>query len=168
MKKTRTHPCLVFVILVSCLLFTGCATRITGIPSWGGARAESGPAAALKAVRSAQSQTGKLYRSGGSSPRTGFDCSGLIWWAYRQHGVNVPRVTSDQANAGFGVSRSAMRVGDILVFNTGSGGRGLHTGLYAGRGSFIHSPSSGKRIRTDSVNNAYWSKRLIRVRRVVR
>ena len=118
-------------------------------------------------VDRAYSQLGKPYRYGGSTPR-GFDCSGLIWWAYRQHGVTVPRVTTDQARAGKAVKANAMRPGDVLVFKSRSSARGLHTALYAGNGTFVHSPSSGSRVRTDKIANSYWSKRLIRVRRILR
>lgn len=123
---------------------------------------------AIRVVRTAQTQIGKRYRAGGTSPATGFDCSGLIWWAFRQHGISVPRMTRDQATAGSGVSRSKVRPGDILVFKTRSGPAGLHTGLYAGNGAFVHSPSSGKRIRMDAMSDEYWSRRLIGVRRVMR
>ena len=126
------------------------------------------PVKAQKVVHTAYSQMGKQYRLGGASPQKGFDCSGLIWWAYRQHGINVPRVTDSQAKAGYEVGRSPMRPGDILVFDTNRGRTGLHTGVYTGNGRFVHSPTSGKRVREDSLNQEYWKKRLIRIRRVVR
>ena len=121
-----------------------------------------------RVAQTARSQIGAHYRLGGTTPK-GFDCSGLIWWAYRQHGINVPRVTDAQAKAGYGVGRGiAMRPGDILVFDTRRGRTGLHTALYTGNGRFVHSPTSGKRVREDSLSQEYWKKRLIRVRRIVR
>ena len=102
------------------------------------------PQRAQNIVRTASSQEGKQYRMGGASPSRGFDCSGLIWWAYRQNGLKVPRVTVDQARAGYAVPKSSPRPGDIMVFRTSSGPRGLHTGIYAGNNTFIHSPSRGK------------------------
>ena len=98
----------------------------------------------------------------------GFDCSGLIWWAYRQNGMSVPRVTVDQARAGQSVPKSLARPGDIVVFRTGQSPRGLHTGIYAGDDSFIHSPRRGERVRMESMNIPYWRSKLISVRRVVR
>ncbi len=154
--------------LALCLavLLAGCGPTIIGVPDWssGGSR-DSG--LGVRVAQTARSQIGVRYRLGGTTPR-GFDCSGLIWWAYRQHGINVPRVTEDQANAGFGVSRGAMRAGDILVFRTRQGRTGLHTALYTGRGNFVHSPSSGKKIREDNLSQEYWKRRLIRIRRIVR
>lgn len=154
------------VCLAACLLPGYSAKTITGLV-WREPEV-AGPAGSGSAVaRSALSQVGKPYRYGGSTPR-GFDCSGLIWWAYRQHGVTVPRVTTDQARAGKAVKANAMRPGDVLVFKSRSSARGLHTALYAGNGTFVHSPSSGSRVRTDKIANSYWSKRLIRVRRILR
>ncbi len=149
--------------LLLCLFVAGCGpTRITGIERAVVVPRTTGVGAQV--VSTAQTQLGKFYRYGGASPQTGFDCSGLIWWAYRQHGIKIPRVARDQAGAGSSVSRSGLRPGDILVFKTPN----LHTALYAGRGKFIHSPSSGKRVRHDEMKNPYWSKRLVRIRRVVR
>ena len=122
---------------------------------------------ARKAVKTAYTQMGKKYRSGGASPQKGFDCSGLIWWAYRENGVKVPRITTDQAHAGQQVPLSAARQGDILVFRTGSGPRGLHTGIYTGGNSFIHSPRQGENVRVESLEVPYWRNKLIAVRRVV-
>lgn len=118
-------------------------------------------------VRSAYSQMGKSYSAGGCSPRKGFDCSGLVWWSYRQHGYKIPRITTDQAKAGKAVPRKKLKPGDILVFKTGQSPRGLHTGLYAGANAFIHSPRKGQSIRMDKLNSGYWSKTLIAARRVI-
>lgn len=149
--------------LLALLLLGGCGF-------FGQKTADSGPAPikAHKVVRTAYSQMGKQYRSGGASPQKGFDCSGLIWWAYRQHGVKVPRITTDQARAGQPVPKARPRAGDIVVFRTGNSPRGLHTGIYAGGGSFIHSPRKGERVRMESLNIPYWKSKLIAVRRVVR
>ena len=157
----RVGLCL--ALLCVSLLLSGCGLKVLDF-GWDEAGSDTG----LRVARTAQTQIGKRYRSGGTSPGTGFDCSGLIWWAYRQHGVTVPRVTTDQARAGSGVGRQQARAGDILVFRTSSGAAGLHTGLYTGNGGFVHSPSSGKRIRMDAIHDAYWSRRLIGVRRIVR
>lgn len=117
---------------------------------------------------SAWGQMGKKYRSGGSSPERGFDCSGLVWWSYKQNGIKVPRLTTDQAKSGKKVPRKSARPGDIVVFRTGTSPRGLHTGIYAGNGKFIHSPSSGKTVCLEELNSHYWRDRLISIRRVTR
>ena len=118
-------------------------------------------------LKTAYTQMGKRYRLGGESPRQGFDCSGLIWWAYQKHGVEVPRITSDQAKAGRSVPKHKAAPGDIVVFRTSQAPRGLHTGIYAGGNTFIHSPRKGERVRVESMEVPYWKNKLTSVRRVV-
>lgn len=143
------------------LILTGCGNKVI-------APAVSVPTVTSKGsaiVRTAQSQTGVRYRFGGTTPK-GFDCSGLIWWAYRQHGYEVPRRTSDQANAGRTVKKP-YAPGDILVFNIKQRSINLHTALYVGNGYFIHSPSKGRTVRQDHLEDDYWKSKLIRVRRIL-
>ena len=147
--------------LASLLLLAGCGlTR----PVDDGPMSED----AHKVVRTAYAQMGKKYRSGGASPQKGFDCSGLIWRVYKQNGYKVPRITVDQASAGYSVPKNQARPVDIVVFRTGSSPRGLHTGIYAGGNSFIHSPRRGEKVRMENMSIPYWSNKLIAVRRVVR
>lgn len=120
-----------------------------------------------KVVRTAYSQIGKKYRAGAASPQNGFDCSGLVWWSYAQHGIKVPRITSDQAKAGRKIAKKAAQPGDILVFRTSHSPRGLHTGIYAGHQKFIHSPSSGKQVCMETLAaHSWWRDRLVAIRRV--
>ena len=157
---------LVVCALCASLLLAGCGSKVV-TPS-----SPTAPVARKQVVtkgtqvaRTAMSQLGARYRLGGTTPR-GFDCSGLIWWAYRQHGINVPRLTEDQATAGFAVKTA--KPGDILVFLTKRGRSGLHTALYTGDGNFVHSPNSGKQVRMDNLGQDYWKNRLIRIRRIVK
>jgi cell wall-associated NlpC family hydrolase len=147
---------------LSALLLSGCGLL--------GRNVDTGPTpeAARGGVRTAYAQMGKNYRSGGASPQKGFDCSDLIWWVYNKNGVKVPRITVDQARVGQPVPREQVRPGDIVVFRTGSSPRGLHTGIYAGGNSFIHSPRQGEKVRMENLDIPYWRSRLISVRRVVR
>lgn len=157
--RLRVHPLLMLVCMS--MLLAGCGLfRPT----------DNGPvpANAQNVMRSAYSQLGSKYRLGGASPQKGFDCSGLIYWAYAKNGVKVPRITTDQAKTGQSVPKYSAHAGDIVVFRTGSSPRGLHTGIYAGDNSFIHSPGKGKRVRMDKIDNSYWKDRLVSVRRVIR
>lgn len=146
------------------VLLSGCGRKHISAPSLGSGTVQDASLGA-RVAQTARSQVGVHYRLGGTTPR-GFDCSGLIWWAYRQNGLKVPRVTVDQARAGYAVPKSAPRPGDIMVFRTSSGPRGLHTGIYAGNNTFIHSPSRGKTVRRENME-PYWGNRLIAVRRIV-
>ena len=158
----RTYRRLFQIFFLALILgsASGCAMFQPDDPGY------NNPQRAQNIVRTASSQEGKQYRMGGASPSRGFDCSGLIWWAYRQNGLKVPRVTVDQARAGYAVPKSSPRPGDIMVFRTSSGPRGLHTGIYAGNNTFIHSPSRGKTVRRENMQ-PYWGNRLIAVRRIV-
>lgn len=150
------------LLLVVCMLAGGCG-MVGGFQPSGDAHLATGE----KIARTASGQLGKRYAFGGASPQKGFDCSGLVWWACRQNGVSVPRITSDQARAGMRIPYEKARPGDILVFRTGADSpRGLHTGLYMGGGSFIHSPRRGERVRRESVETPYWRRNLVAVRRV--
>lgn len=124
------------------------------------------PAQGQRVLKDAYSQVGKKYRYGGTTPSRGFDCSGLVYWAYRKNGLDMPRITREQARIGRSISRSQARPGDILVFRTGL--TSLHTGLYAGKNTFIHSPRAGRRIEVESMDIPYWRRKLIGVRRVSR
>lgn len=106
-------------------------------------------------VNTARTQIGKPYKWGGTTPSTGFDCSGYVYWAYQQNGVKVPRSTGEQANAGKTVGRSALRPGDIVVFSP-RWQASKHTGIYCGKGKFLHSPKSGSRIREEAIDAKHW------------
>lgn len=118
-------------------------------------------------VRTAASQIGKPYKLGGTSPSTGFDCSGLIHWAYKQNGIEVPRITVTQAKAGKQAPKNSLRPGDILVFRSGSSPNGLHTGVYIGKNKFIHAPNSRSRVKIEELKGSYWGKQFIQARRII-
>lgn len=103
------------------------------------------------------------YRYGGSSPSTGFDCSGLIQYSFRQAGVILPRSTIEQRRASVRVSN--LREGDLLFFDQ-EGKKNSHAGIYLGNGHFVHAPSSGKRVRMDKLDSPYWRRHLSETRRV--
>jgi len=116
-----------------------------------------------RAAAHAAKMVGKPYRYGGASP-SGFDCSGLVQFSYRQAGVAVPRSTEEQLRASKPV-RGSMRRGDLLFFDQ-EGKKKSHVGLYLGNGKFVHAPSSGKRVRTDTLDAKYWKQHLAEVRRI--
>jgi len=150
-------------LLIGLALFfsAGCGHRrvSTGAPG----KTTQGSRVADTAV----TQIGKPYRAGGSSPQRGFDCSGLVYWAYAQHGIKVPRATPEQSRAGRTVSRSGLMPGDIVVFKESSGPNKLHTGIYTGNNNFVHSPNSRSSVRIDSLNAAHWRRAFISGRRIV-
>jgi murein DD-endopeptidase len=110
---------------------------------------------ALKAV-------GVPYRWGGASPASGFDCSGLVYWAYAKLGVELPHSSYALYGLGRRVVRSRMKAGDLLFFY----GLG-HVGLYLGRGLMVHAPSSGRRVEVVRLGGSHYGSRLVGARRVV-
>ncbi len=102
-----------------------------------------------------------LYR--GETP-AGFDCSGLVRYSYQAAGLEVPRSTGELKEATRPVNYEKLRQGD-LVFFLRNGKKFGHVGIYAGDDRFIHAPSSGKTVRTDSLLSPYWKKRFSGARR---
>jgi len=107
---------------------------------------------------------GKPYKYGGTAP-SGFDCSGLIQFSYRQAGVSLPRETTDQRRATQRVKIAELQRGDLIFFDQ-RGRKNSHVGIYLGERRFVHAPSSGKHVRNDSLDNPYWKKHLSEVRRL--
>lgn len=113
-----------------------------------------------RVVWNAKKQQGKMYRWGGESPKTGFDCSGLTQFAFKQGAdVNLPRTAAQQYKASQKIPRDQASKGDLVFFNT-SGKRISHVGIYLGDDKFVHAPRTGRAITTDKLQG-YWAKRLI-------
>lgn len=126
----------------------------------------SGHAGPLLAT--AQNYLGVRYRFGGTSSRSGFDCSGFVLTVFRQHGVSLPRTSASQATVGQAVSRGNLSPGDLVFFRTGRGSRISHVGIYMGGNRFIHASSGGGNVRIDSLGSAYYNSRYAGARRVLR
>jgi cell wall-associated NlpC family hydrolase len=124
-------------------------------------------------IATATEAMGRPYAFGGTgADGEGFDCSGLIQYAYGKHGITLPRRSTDQAREGRKIDRELKRLAaaDILTFSN-RGGQVTHVGLYMGAGRFIHSASSGVQVSTLSAEDPYgrwWYKRWVGVRRIVR
>lgn len=101
---------------------------------------------------------GTPYLWGGNSPRTGFDCSGLVRFVYRDAaGMLLPRTSRAMSRLDAPrIDRKHLAGGDLLFFH-GSGATISHVAIYVGDGEFVHSPSSGETVRTDRLDGSYWS-----------
>jgi murein DD-endopeptidase len=117
---------------------------------------------ASRAASVARQQVGTPYRYGGSDP-SGFDCSGLVHYAYGKTGVALPRTTGGLWSGLRPVSRSDMRRGDIVFFRIE--GKIAHVGMYLGNGEFVHSPATGRSVSIASMNNDYYSRAFVRAGR---
>lgn len=105
------------------------------------------------------------YRFGASHPSTGFDCSGLVQFSYRQAGLVVPRTTDEQRRASEPIRLRDLRRGDLVFFDQ-EGKNNSHVGIYVGNGRFVHAPSSGRRVRSDELKAPYWRKHISEARRL--
>ncbi len=105
------------------------------------------------------------YRRGGREPSTGFDCSGFVRYVF-MHGLNaeLPASSAAQFLDGLKVDRDELQEGDLVFFRT-AGKRISHVGIYLGDGSFIHAPSTGKRVSVSRLAETYWAKRFAGAKR---
>lgn len=112
---------------------------------------------------------GTPYRWGGNTPDSGFDCSGLIGYVYRDAaGISLPRSTRELIALRVpSVPRAALQSGDLLFFATNGGSQVSHAGIYVGEGRFVHAPSSGGTVRLDSLGASYWQSRFLNAKRVL-
>ena len=118
--------------------------------------------------RNAKSFLGTPYVWGATGPRT-FDCSGFTQWVYRDAGINIPRVSREQAKVGEFVRYNNLQRGDMVFFDTKKRRTGIvsHVGIYLGAGNFIHASSSGKKVVIYNFNKkSFYKKRFLWGRRV--
>lgn len=113
---------------------------------------------AHRALDIAVDMIGAPYRYGGTSPR-GFDCSGLVYYAYRKAGIHAPRTTTEQYRQTKRVQVSHLQPGDLVFFRI-SQDKISHVGIYAGNSRFVHAPSGGKAVAYASLHDPYWQGRL--------
>jgi cell wall-associated NlpC family hydrolase len=126
-----------------------------------GAYVPEPPTRADRAVKAALGAVGTPYRWGGESPATGFDCSGLVRWAYGRVGIDLPHNSYALLGEGRRVREASMEPGDILIFE----GYG-HVGLYVGNGRMVHSPETGRTVEVVRLASTNYGARLVAARRV--
>jgi len=122
------------------------------------------------AMAKLMSQMGKPYLWGGSSPHTGFDCSGLIYYAYKDVvKIKMPRTANEMYHLrdAAPIKKSELETGDLVFFRINNRGTADHVGVYLGNGKFIQSPRTGEEIRVSQLDNDYWQNHYIGARRVV-
>jgi cell wall-associated NlpC family hydrolase len=148
------------VLIALALLIGGCGTdkyRRSQLPPTIDTRA---------LIQTAHTQLGAPYRTGGSTPGTGFDCSGFTCWVYQQLGVRLPRQSYEQFQMGQAVKGDKFRQGDLLFFEIEKKGAS-HVGIYVDRGRFIHCPSTGGAVREDHLGEKYWQDHFLGARRIL-
>jgi cell wall-associated NlpC family hydrolase len=151
--------------VIAALCLAGCAgpASLESKPAEVSAAKRVPASVAERAAAIALQQVGSAYRYGGASP-AGFDCSGLVQYAYRQAGMRVPRTTGQLWVSAGQVPYDELRVGDLLFFRFD--GKMSHVGIYVGDEHFVHAPSSGKRVSVDSLDSDYYRQALLRAGRL--
>lgn len=107
-------------------------------------------------INTAKKMLGVKYRYGGSSPGTGFDCSGLVQYTHHAAGISLPRTTGQQYRRAKPIQRKYLKAGDLVFFKTALSRAVSHVGIYLGKNKFIHAPSSGKEVTITSMDDKYW------------
>ena len=121
----------------------------------------------IHAVSIAKKQLKIRYRWGGTSPRRGFDCSGLIQYAFKKANISLPRTAASQYKKTKRIAVSQLQTGDLIFFHTPRRRhvRVNHVGIYLGDNNFIHSPRRGKTVSITKLNR-YWKRKIIGAGRV--
>jgi cell wall-associated NlpC family hydrolase len=121
-----------------------------GVSEAGGASAP--PASAARVIPTAERYLGTPYRYGGTSPATGFDCSGFVQYVFARNAVRLPRTSRQQAKVGAPMPRDWTRLapGDLVMFSE-RGEPISHVAIYAGKHRIIHATSSGGEVRYDDL-----------------
>lgn len=154
----------VIVLLCLCIGCAGSPRANMPLPARSGSREFDTAAKRKQIVAHAINTIGAPYRWGGTSMAKGFDCSGLVVYAYQQVDLHVPRMTGKQFEKGTLVLPRNLQPADLVFFNTSSTGKLLHVGLYIGDGRFVHSPGTGRQVTFAYLENPYFSSRFIGAR----
>jgi murein DD-endopeptidase len=177
--RSRLLACAIAALVFACAAFSAVAvSRVTnaqaessGLESVGDLptptrhsprRVIRKPTLGTRAAKIALKAVGVPYRWGGASPASGFDCSGLVYWAYGKLGVELPHSSYALYDLGRRIGRSRLQPGDLLFFY----GLG-HMGMYIGHGRMVHAPSSGRLVEIVKLRGSHYGSRLIGARRIV-
>lgn len=159
----RTICCM---MALATLYLSGCSSQVPREPE-----PEPAPAGyteqANEILFNALGLVGTPYRYGGNSPDSGFDCSGLINYVYRESAnMALPRTVAEmsQLNAP-DVTEENLQSGDLVIFATDGGSRPSHAGIYVGDGRFVHAPSRGGEVRMDFLSDRYWERSYLNAKR---
>lgn len=107
------------------------------------------------------------YKYGGSTPASGFDCSGLVRYVYQAvAGQQLPRRSEEMGKFGEAITRSQLEPGDLVFFNTLARAYS-HVAIYIGEGRFLHAPARGGRVRIEGLDDRYWRARFDGARRMI-
>jgi cell wall-associated NlpC family hydrolase len=153
----RNRLLLPLIGLIAALTFSACDPVVPPTVN-------NGAVLGAKAAAAAVTQVGQPYVYGGATPATGFDCSGLTSWAWKQVGVTIPRTSSTQYAGSTRITKAQLRAGDLVFY--GTGGVVSHVAMYIGNGNLMQAHKPGVKASIDPLAT-YWTNALIGYGRVV-
>lgn len=107
---------------------------------------------------------GTRYRFGGTSPKTGFDCSGFVSYVFKEGAdIKLPRSSREMRTIGKAVDLKSLKPGDLIFFKINTS----HVGIYIGNNKFIHAPSTGRSVAVDNLMSSFFQDRVLGARRVI-
>lgn len=152
-------PCRWLVLACAVGLLAGCASgRAPTTADHGDAPAN---AIGERVADTAMAMRGRPYQWGGSSPATGFDCSGLVQYAYSEAGLRVPRTVDRLYDSVDRLYLRQLQRGDLVFFRI-QGADAAHVGIYVGDDHFVHAPKSRSSVHVSNLKQDYWRERLVR------
>ncbi len=162
MSNALPHNRPLYFLLCLSLLIAACSNQRSKptsatLPRFTAPTARQGVTAANNVLFRAIGLVGTPYHYGGTTPETGFDCSGLVDFVFRDAaGVVLPRTVGDLAELQLpSVARNELQAGDLIFFDTTSR-HASHVGIYVGEDRFVHAPNEGGVVRLDYLSNVYW------------
>ena len=171
MLRLSIHTFALSALLATVALTAGCAStaptaHIAGAPSRVAIEPRVEDAQVGGAIADvAMGMVGTRYRYGGTDPAQGFDCSGLVYYAYTQAGYEVPRTSQELFRAARKIAVGDADPGDLMFFQDQT--KLSHVGIYLGDGMFVHAPANGKNVAVASLDAPYYQQHLVAVGRLL-
>lgn len=109
---------------------------------------------------------GVPYQYGGTTPATGFDCSGFVQYVLGRHEIALPRTAAEQFRIGQRIGERDVQAGDLVFFSTIAPGAS-HVGLALSADEFVHAPATSGVVRVERLRSSYWKQRFVGARRLL-
>jgi cell wall-associated NlpC family hydrolase len=170
MLALPTRTVVLPALLAAAALATGCASTpaapVVGTPGRITLEPRIADATVGGAIADvAMGMVGTRYRYGGTDPVEGFDCSGLVYFAYNQAGYRVPRTSQELFRAARKIAVGEAGAGDLMFFQDQT--KLSHVAIYLGDGMFVHAPASGQNVAVASLDSPYYQQHLVAVGRLL-